>query len=137
AARKVLAEYPRSPDEARQVWKDQANADLARTAPPLPHAEPFYSDNPDPVKAEQERNVKRVNFLALIFCLMLGTAALPHILMRYYTTPTVNQARQSVFWSLLFIFLLYFSAPALAVLVKFDIYTIIVGSKFADLPLWV
>jgi cation/acetate symporter len=57
--------------------------------------------------------------------------------MRCYTTPTVNQARQSVFWSLFFIFLLYFTAPALAVLVKFDIYTMIVGSKFADLPLWV
>jgi cation/acetate symporter len=110
---------------------------MARTAPPMPHAEPFYSGNPDPAKAEAERNVKRVNFLALIFCLMLGTAALPHILMRYYTTPTVNQARQSVFWSLFFIFLLYFTAPALAVLVKFDIYTLIVGSKFADLPVWV
>jgi cation/acetate symporter len=42
-----------------------------------------------------------------------------------------------VFWSLFFIFLLYFTAPALAVLVKFDIYTLIVGSNFADLPVWV
>jgi cation/acetate symporter len=42
-----------------------------------------------------------------------------------------------VFWSLFFIFLLYFTAPALAVLVKYDIYTLIVGSKFADLPVWV
>jgi cation/acetate symporter len=89
------------------------------------------------VKAQAERDNKRINFLALIFCLMLGTAALPHILMRYYTTPSVNQARQSVFWSLFFIFLLYFTAPALAVLVKYDIYTLIVGSKFADLPAWV
>jgi cation/acetate symporter len=137
AARKAVAEYPKSPDDARKAWKEAAAADLVRSAPPLPHAEPFYSGNPDPVKAEAERNVKRINFLALIFCLMLGTAALPHILMRYYTTPTVNQARQSVFWSLFFIFLLYFTAPALAVLVKFDIYTLIVGSKFADLPLWV
>ena len=44
---------------------------------------------------------------------MVGTAALPHILMRYYTTPSVRQARESVFWSLFFIFLLYFTAPAL------------------------
>jgi cation/acetate symporter len=49
----------------------------------------------------------------------------------------VNEARKSVFWSLFFIFLLYFTAPALAVLVKYDIYTLIVGSKFADLPSWV
>jgi len=42
--------------------------------------------------------VARRNFLALVFCLMIGTAALPHILMRYYTTPSVSEARKSVFW---------------------------------------
>ena len=68
---------------------------------------------------------------------MVGTAALPHILMRYYTTPSVQQARESVFWSLFFIFLLYFTAPALAVLAKFDVYTLVVGSEFANLPQWV
>jgi cation/acetate symporter len=68
---------------------------------------------------------------------MVGTAALPHILMRYYTTPSVKEARQSVFWSLFFIFLLYFTAPALAVLAKFDIYHLLVGSKFSELPGWV
>jgi cation/acetate symporter len=57
--------------------------------------------------------------------------------MRYYTTPSVKQARVSVTWSLFFIFLLYFTAPALAVLVKFDIYNFVVGSKYADLPAWV
>ena len=55
-----------------------------------------------------------LNFFALIFCLMIGTASLPHILMRYFTTPNVKQARQSVGWSLFFIFLLYFTAPAYA-----------------------
>ena len=69
--------------------------------------------------------------------MMIGTAALPHILMRYYTTPSVRQARQSVFWSLFFIFLLYFTAPALAVLAKYDIYNFLVGSSFASLPAWV
>ncbi|GAB4482961.1 MAG: cation acetate symporter [Burkholderiaceae bacterium] len=137
AAEKTVADYPKSVDDARKAWTAQASANAARAAPVLRHAEPFYSANPDPVKAEQERNIKRRNFLALVFCLMLGTAALPHILMRYYTTPSVHEARKSVFWSLFFIFLLYFSAPALAVLVKFDIYTLIVGSKFADLPAWV
>jgi len=68
--------------------------------------------------------------------MMIGTAALPHILMRYYTTPSVRQARQSVFWSLFFIFLLYFTAPALAVLAKYDIYHFLVGSSFASLPAW-
>ena len=68
---------------------------------------------------------------------MLGTAALPHVLTRYYTTPSVKEARESVFWSLFFIFLLYISAPALAVLVKYDIYTQLVGSDFSKLPAWV
>ena len=77
------------------------------------------------------------NFFALILCLMVGTASLPHILMRYFTTPSVKQARDSVAWSLFFIFLLYFTAPALAVLVKFDVYTLLVGSEFARLPAWV
>lgn len=137
AAQKALTDYPKSPEDARKAWAAQQSANAARAAPLLRHGEPFYTAQPDPVKAEQERNVKRRNFLALIFCLMLGTAALPHILMRYYTTPSVNEARRSVGWSLFFIFLLYFTAPALAVLVKFDIYTLIVGSKFADLPGWV
>jgi cation/acetate symporter len=48
----------------------------------------------------------------------------------------VRQARTSVFWSLFFIFLLYFTAPCLAVLAKFDVYSNLVGSKFAELPAW-
>lgn len=68
---------------------------------------------------------------------MVGTAALPHILMRFYTTPSVREARNSVTWSLFFIFLLYFSAPALAVLVKFVMYNDVVGSAYASLPAWV
>jgi Na+(H+)/acetate symporter ActP len=76
------------------------------------------------------------NFLALIFCLMVGTAALPHILMRYYTTPSVKEARESVTWSLFFIFLLYFTAPALAVLVKYEVFNVLVGTPFDKLPAW-
>ena len=56
--------------------------------------------------------------------------------MRYYTTPSVRQARTSVFWSLFFIFLLYFTAPTLAVLAKYDVYSNLVGSRFAELPAW-
>ena len=56
--------------------------------------------------------------------------------MRYYTTPSVRQARTSVFWSLFFIFLLYFTAPCLAVLAKYDVYSNLVGSRYAELPAW-
>jgi cation/acetate symporter len=60
-------------------------------------------------------------FVTLAFCMMVGTASLPHILMRYFTTPSVRSARSSVAWSLFFIFLLYFSAPALATLSKLSL----------------
>lgn len=103
----------------------------ARAKAPNPHAEPF------PGEDEKARDTARLNFIALAACLMIGTAALPHILMRYYTTPSVKEARQSVFWSLFFIFLLYFTAPALAVLVKFEIYTKVIGSSIVDLPGWI
>jgi len=79
----------------------------------------------------------RNNFLALVFCLMLGTAAMPHVLTRYYTTPSVTEARRSVGWSLLFIVLLYISAPALAVMVKYQVFTDLVGTSFSSLPDWI
>jgi cation/acetate symporter len=60
-------------------------------------------------------------FVTLAFCMMAGTASLPHILMRYFTTPSVRAARKSVAYSLFFIFLLYFTAPALATLTKLQL----------------
>ena len=76
-------------------------------------------------------------FVTLAFCMMAGTASLPHILMRYFTTPSVRQARKSVGWSLFFIFLLYFTAPALATLTKLQLLdpnlaTAVVGKAIDD-----
>jgi len=76
-------------------------------------------------------------FITLAICMMTGTASLPHILMRYFTTPSVVAARKSVSWSLLFIFLLYFTAPALATLSKLQVLdptlaTSIIGKSIAD-----
>ncbi|MGH8740671.1 MAG: sodium:solute symporter family protein [Burkholderiales bacterium] len=65
--------------------------------------------------------VAKWQFVTLVACMMLGTASLPHILMRYFTTPTVRDARKSVAWSLFFIFLLYFTAPALATFTKLQV----------------
>ena len=130
AAEKAVKDFPKDAAAAKSAWTKEA-AVGARANPPLKHAEVF------PGKDEKARDISRKNFLALVFCLMVGTAALPHILMRYYTTPSVKEARESVFWSLFFIFLLYFTAPALAVLAKFDVYTLLVGTEFAKLPAWV
>jgi len=68
---------------------------------------------------------------------MTGTASLPHILMRYFTTPSVRTARQSVSWSLFFIFLLYFTAPAYAAFAKFNIFDTVIGVALKDLPSWI
>lgn len=131
AARRELEQFPSDVAQARDSWAKAAEIARAKAAPIKPHAEPFSGHD------EGEHDRKRNNFLALVLCLMVGTAALPHILMRYYTTPSVKAARQSVFWSLFFITLLYITAPALAVLAKFDIYQFLVGSKFSELPGWV
>ena len=76
-------------------------------------------------------------FVTLVACMMIGTASLPHILMRYFTTPSVRDARNSVAWSLFFIFLLYFSAPALATFSKLqmidpNLSTSIIGRSIED-----
>jgi len=93
---------------------------LATAAALKPHVEPFI-------------NLSAVNYFALIFCLMVGTASLPHVLMRYFTTPNVREARKSVAWSLLFIFILYFTAPAYAAFAKLEVYTTVIGQPLAGL----
>ncbi len=136
AAEKAVDTFPKDVKAYEAQLKGQQGA-AGRAAAPLPHGTPFFGTGKTDEEKQKSSDTKRNNFLALVFSLMVGTAALPHILMRYYTTPSVHEARVSVFWSLFFIFLLYFSAPALAVLVKFDIYTNVVGKAFADLPQWV
>ena len=131
AASRALADYPKSPEEARRVWQEESAANLARGQALGMHTQPF------PGVDKESSDIKRNNFLALVFCLMLGTAALPHILVRSYTTPSVAESRVSVFWALFFIMLLYTALPALAVLVKYDIYSKLVGSDFTHLPSWV
>jgi cation/acetate symporter len=77
-----------------------------------------------------------LNYFGIIFCMMVGTASLPHILMRYFTTPTVREARKSVAWSLFFIFLLYFSAPSYAAFSKLEVYTNIIGRNLEEIRPW-
>ena len=140
AAEKELAAVPNDEAAAVKAWTAAKAAAEARNKPlaGMPRHGQIYSGDPngDPAAQASYDNSRR-NFLALIFCLMVGTAALPHILMRYYTTPSVKEARQSVTWSLFFIFLLYFTAPALAVLVKYEMFSAVVGASFDSLPYWI
>jgi cation/acetate symporter len=139
-AEKALAAVPKDEAAAKDTWTKAKAAADARTRPlaGMPrHAQAYAGDPNGDAKAQKTYDESRRNFLALVFCLMVGTAALPHILMRYYTTPSVKEARQSVTWSLFFIFLLYFTAPALAVLVKYEVFNVLVGTPFDKLPAWI
>ena len=83
------------------------------------------------LKNKQLFDVSRRNFLALMFCLMIGTAGLPHLLTRFYTTRTVAEATK--FRHLVPFFYCHcctLSAPALAVLVKFEVMSQLVGQRF-------
>jgi cation/acetate symporter len=129
-AARIVTSYPKTVEEAQQKWREAREVARARSAPPVSQTEPFPGD-------KQASDIKRNNFMALVFCLMVGTAALPHILTRYYTTSSVDQTRKSVFWTLFFIILIYIAVPALAVMVKYEIYTSLVGTDYSRLPNWV
>jgi cation/acetate symporter len=140
AAEKTLAAIPADAAAATKAWTAAKAAADGRAKPlaGMPrHAAQYAGDPNGDAAAQKAFNESRRNFLALVFCLMVGTAALPHILMRYYTTPSVKEARASVTWSLFFIFLLYFTAPALAVLVKYEVMNVLVGTPFDKLPGWI
>jgi cation/acetate symporter len=140
AASRELSALPRTEAGARELWTRAMHESHERAKPLgglLPHGQPFAGD-PDGTPQQREMfDVSRRNYLALIFCLMVGTAGLPHLLTRFYTTPTVAEARSSVGWALFFIALLYLSVPALAVLVKYEVMQGLVGSSFDALPSWI
>lgn len=139
AAKREIAQLPKDAATAREHWTRAMQENLSRAHPLAgmpPHAKPFAGD-PEGSPQEQETfELSRRNFLALMFCLMVGTVGLPHLLTRFYTTPTVAETRSSVAWSLVFIAILYVSAPALAVLVKYEVLSHLVGQNFDSLPTW-
>jgi cation/acetate symporter len=140
AANRQLAALPRDPAVARELWTRAMHESLQR-AKPLgglpPHGQPFAGEAGGQPADGDAFETSRLNFLALIFCLMAGTAGLPHLLTRFYTTPSVADTRRSVGWALFFVALLYLSVPALAVLVKFEVMQGLVGSSFESLPPWI
>lgn len=130
-AERARRDLPSNPADARLRWEAQRQAATEKASPPIRHAAAF------PGQDEDESNRARNNFLSLVFCLMLGTAALPHILTRFYTTPSVREARSSVAWTLFFILLLFLTAPAYAVFAKYEVFTHLVNTPIDQLPAWV
>lgn len=139
-ANRQLAALPKDAAAARELWTRGMHESYERARPlggVPPHSQPFAGDPHGTAGEQAAFHTSRLNFLALMFCLMVGTAGLPHLLTRYFTTPTVAEARSSVAWTLFFIALVYLSAPALASLVKFEVMSHLVGSSFDELPPWI
>lgn len=119
---------PANPRDAHAEWRNEMKDARERAAPPVDDLQAF---------ALPEGASSRANFLALIFCLTIGTASLPHLLMRYYSIASVSQARRSVFWSLFFVVLVYLLAPAYAIFVKLEVLQHLVDVPVGSLPSWV
>jgi cation/acetate symporter len=115
--------YGQALEQITQLEQSFVQNGLATAAALKPHVQPFLNYSP-------------ANYFALIFCLMVGTASLPHVLMRYFTTPSVREARVSVAWSLFFIFLLYFTAPAYAAFSKLEVYQTVIGRDLDAVRPW-
>lgn len=136
---RAIRRQPRTEAGARATYERDLTLALQQSQPLAgvsPQTEPFAQPGDSGAKEVGAQIASRRNFLALVFCLMMGTAAMPHVLTRYYTTASVADARRSVGWSLAFIVLLYLCAPALAVMVKYQVFTELVGTSFGSLPDW-
>ncbi len=68
--------------------------------------------------------------------LMVGTAGLPHVIVRFYTVPKVAQARSSAGWALLFIAILYTTAPAVAAFARTNLLNTVSNAPYEDVPTW-
>jgi cation/acetate symporter len=79
----------------------------------------------------------QIDVFLVTMSLMIGTAGLPHVIIRFYTTKSVRGARYSAFWALLFIALLYTTAPAVGAFAKFNILEGVGGTETTALPEWV
>jgi len=66
-------------------------------------------------------SMSRINVFCLMLTLMVGTAGLPHVIVRFYTTKDVSSARMSGLWALFFIAILYTTAPALAMFARYNL----------------
>ena len=77
-----------------------------------------------------------INVFFITGALMFGTAGLPHVIVRFFTVPKVRDARISAGWALLFISILYTTAPAVAAFAKVNLINTVSNAKYADMPSW-
>ncbi|MEY3053303.1 MAG: hypothetical protein RLY31_3088 [Bacteroidota bacterium] len=77
-----------------------------------------------------------IDILCITAALMIGTAGLPHVIVRFFTVPRVRDARISAGWALLFIAILYTTAPAIGVFVRTNLLETVPGTAYAEAPAW-
>jgi cation/acetate symporter len=131
AIEKRFNDFPKNSASAYELWQTQKKEAQLKSQTAIPSMDPGSS------KGVGDSSLDNLNFILLIFCLMFGTASLPHILTRFYTTTSVSATRYSVFWTLLFVAIFYLSVPALAAMVKLELFKNLVGISYAELPNWV
>jgi len=78
----------------------------------------------------------RIDVFFVTAALMLGTAGLPHVIVRFFTVPKVRDARKSAGWALLFIAILYTTAPAIAVFARINLINTVSGNPYSEMPGW-
>ncbi len=79
----------------------------------------------------------KVDVFAITLALMVGTAGLPHVIVRFFTVPKVRDARKSAGWALIFIAILYTTAPAIAVFARTNMINTVSDKPYAEMPAWV
>ncbi|ANT65546.1 MULTISPECIES: sodium:solute symporter family protein [Prosthecochloris] len=77
-----------------------------------------------------------IDVFFITFALMVGTAGLPHVIVRFFTVPKVRDARISAGWALIFIALLYTTAPAIAAFARYNLINTVSNTSYAELPNW-
>ncbi len=87
-------------------------------------------------KAYTSADVNRLDMFFVTAALMLGTAGLPHVIVRFFTVPRVKDARLSAGYALIFIAILYTTAPAIAVFAKTNLISTVQGKPYSEMPSW-
>jgi len=77
-----------------------------------------------------------IDVFAITMALMVGTAGLPHVIIRFYTVKSVHAARWSALWSIIFIGILYTTAPAIATFARVNMIQTLHGKPYANAPGW-
>jgi len=131
AAERVLSSYPKDPQDAKRQWSQEKQRYLDKVKASVPHFGSVQDDS------GLSNTGALMSFLAVAFTLMCGTVALPHIIMRFYTTPNASQTRWSVVFALGCILVIYLASPWLSVIAKVVVYENLVGLSYNEIPNWI